>query len=53
MYVSPALNNLKKSKLVNGTLLTLGKQYMVYHYINTLLPVVPAIIDGFQDMIEK
>jgi hypothetical protein len=53
MYVSPTLNNVKKSKLINSTLLTLGNQYMVYHYLNTLLPVVPAIIDGFQSMTKK
>jgi hypothetical protein len=53
MYVSPTLNNLKKSKLINSTILTLGNQYMVYHYLNTLLPVVPAIIDGFQSMTKK
>jgi hypothetical protein len=53
MYVSPAINKLKKSKLINSTTLAIDNHFIVFNYINTLLPVVPAIIDGLQNMMKK
>jgi hypothetical protein len=54
MYIPPKVSNLKmKGLLINKTNLILGNQYMILHYISTLLPVVPAFIYGSQNVIKK
>lgn len=54
MYISPKISNLKmKDVLINRTILTLGNQYIIYSYIYTLLPVLPAFIYGSSNVIKK
>jgi hypothetical protein len=54
MYIPPKISNLKmKDVLINRTILTLGNQYMIYQYINTLLPILPSFIYGSQNAMKK